>query len=370
VPHNQASSFHGHAVNPLDEHSYSMVYSGHSISDHSALENGETAHMHLTKATDVPNGSLPPADNTSNISRSFQSDSDAYIDREWRHPLVSYPNHYQNDDADPRFPVLTSSPTSFGSSINSPDNRSFNSPFDFDYIPDRQAFAPSMDLQSSTWGPTDSELDSQSFDCSSQAHLDPRRWFGFNKDKSSTKGLNPDAKEFSLFRKPPASIFTSASHARGLPSANTGAKANTVSGGGGYDALNPNGLGSMTSTATSSTNQSLLRAFAPSPAEREALQRALGGSTNTSFERLPSLSDVGSIPASPTNAHALPHAHIASHHHPGGRDLGSLLPAWLQALPRGRKVNFSPWDDEEPSPPSTAHVHDGAKAKEGTVRRS
>jgi hypothetical protein len=121
-----------------------------------------------------------------------------------------------------------------------------------------------------------------------------------------------------------------------------------------YDALNPNGLGSTTS---SSTSHSLLRAFAPSPAEREALQRALGGSTNASLERLPSLSDVGSIPASPTSAHAL----VPPQH--SGRDLGSLLPAWLQSLPRTRKVNFSPWDDEEP-------VNSKADLKESSGRRT
>jgi hypothetical protein len=75
------------------------------------------------------------------------------------------------------------------------------------------------------------------------------------------------------------------------------------------------------------------------------------------LERLPSLSDVGSIPASPTNAHAL----VPPQH--SGRDLGSLLPAWLQSLPRTKKVNFSPWDDEEP-------VNSKAQSKESSGRRT
>jgi len=130
--------------------------------------------------------------------------------------------------------------------------------------------------------------------------------------------LNPDAKEFSLSRKSSPGVI----------------------GGSPYDALNPNGLG--ISAMTASTSSSLLRAFAPLPEEREALQRALGGSTNTSFERLPSLSDVGSISSSPSHSHALlPH--------PPAQEMGKMIPSWLQALPRVRKVNFSPWDDEEPS---------------------
>jgi len=91
-------------------------------------------------------------------------------------------------------------------------------------------------------------------------------------------------------------------------------------------------------TSTSTSGSLLLRAFAPSPAEREALQRALGGA-NTSFERLPSLSDVESIPSSPSHIHALPHSHVNK----------LQLPGWLFTFPRGRKTQFSPWADEEPS---------------------
>ena len=109
-----------------------------------------------------------------------------------------------------------------------------------------------------------------------------------------------------------------------------------------FDALNPNGLGSVLVTPPS-TNQSFLRAFAPSPAEREVLQKALSSSTNASLERLPSLSAVGSLPSSPTGTHAngLPqHSHSL-------RDLSSFLPTWLKTFPRSGTVKFSPWEDED-----------------------
>jgi hypothetical protein len=109
-----------------------------------------------------------------------------------------------------------------------------------------------------------------------------------------------------------------------------------------FDALNPNGLGSVLVTPPS-TSQSFLRAFAPSPAEREVLQKALSSSTNASLERLPSLSAVGSLPSSPTSSHV----HGVSQHSHSLRDLGSFLPTWLKAFPRSGTVKFSPWDDED-----------------------
>lgn len=155
----------------------------------------------------------------------------------------------------------------------------------------------------------------------------PRRWFSTSAKDKQRKGLNPDAK---VFRLPRRQAPVTSEHTSAPPTAC-------------YDALNPNGL----MTSNSSTPSALLRAFAPSRAEREVLQRALGGSTNTSLERLPSLSDVGSIPSSPvhTNAEAQPVQAF------GGK--GAVLPAWLQSLPLIRKPNFSPWEDEEPDSVST-----------------
>lgn len=155
----------------------------------------------------------------------------------------------------------------------------------------------------------------------------PRRWFSTSAKEKQRKGLNPDAKVFRLPRR------------QALAASEATSAAPTAC----YDALNPNGL----MTSNSSTPSALLRAFAPSRAEREVLQRALGGSTNTSLERLPSLSDVGSIPSSPVHAHAEAQPVPAF----GGK--GAVLPAWLQSLPLIRKPNFSPWEDEEPVSVST-----------------
>lgn len=147
------------------------------------------------------------------------------------------------------------------------------------------------------------------------------------------KGLNPGAKAFSLPWK--------------LPSAPDALLNSTTT----FDALNPNGLVNNTLPSASSHSDSLLRAFAPSRAEREALQRALGGSTNSSFERLPSLSEVGSIPPSPSHAHASALSIDSSY---PSKDAAAVaksfhLPSWLTGLPNIRKSRFRPWDDEEPS---------------------
>ncbi|KAH9485317.1 hypothetical protein JR316_0002225 [Psilocybe cubensis] len=316
-----------------------LSYSGHPpympFNERPSPENIETPSVHVSKAKEIPIPFVVSMESATGVSKSFQSDSDSFIDKEWRASSTSsYPSHYQNDDFEPRFPVLTSSPVSLhGQSVNHQENSAYNSRYLSvqDYAQDQQ-FVQSMDMQS--WAPSDSELNT-SLDSlpehSPQAQMNQsvsRRWFGGLGSKTkSPKGLNPDAKEFNLFRKPIASPFTGI-----LPTHKS------------FDALNPNGLGTISSSSTSST---LLRAFAPSPAEREALQRALGGSTNTSFERLPSLSDVGSIPPSPTNGHTL--SLIPQR---PGKDFGSILPAWLQALPT-RKANFSPWDDEEPVLPGS-----------------
>ncbi|KAG1746153.1 hypothetical protein EDB19DRAFT_1690786, partial [Suillus lakei] len=160
----------------------------------------------------------------------------------------------------------------------------------------------------------------------------PRRWFSTSAKDKQRKGLNPDAK---VFRLPRRQALTTSEPTSAPPTAC-------------YDALNPNGL----MTSNSSTPSALLRAFAPSRAEREVLQRALGGSTNTSLERLPSLSDVGSIPSSPVHANAEAQPAPAF----GGK--GAVLPAWLQSLPLIRKPNFSPWEDEEPVSASTGRAQE------------
>jgi hypothetical protein len=187
-----------------------------------------------------------------------------------------------------------------------------------------------------------------------------RRWRGPDKERRSTvdgtesrRGLNPDAKVFSFSAKPlfgvPAApafnclnAFTSDSPVSGAIS----------SGGTGGSSDSPNRAATGGGTPGFFSGLAM-RAFAPSPAEREALQRALGGSTNTSFERLPSLSEVGSMPTSPALNHVP--AHPAASRNPPGMpwfDIG-LGPGagrnWLRELgasmPRPSNIKFSPWGD-------------------------
>ncbi|KAH6916292.1 hypothetical protein BKA70DRAFT_1093057 [Coprinopsis sp. MPI-PUGE-AT-0042] len=114
-----------------------------------------------------------------------------------------------------------------------------------------------------------------------------------------------------------------------------------------YDALNPSGLGISTTKSATSTTSSLARAFAPSRAEREALQRALGGSTNSSLECLPSSSNEGSIPTSLSHVHASPTISLPRVDSTADSTKWLHLPSWLPAFLPG-KSKFEPWDDDEP----------------------
>ncbi|EIN11630.1 hypothetical protein PUNSTDRAFT_124894 [Punctularia strigosozonata HHB-11173 SS5] len=189
----------------------------------------------------------------------------------------------------------------------------------------------------------------------------PRRWFSSStsstkdKDKEKPKrGLNPDAKVFSLARKKAPTIPLPGPHPATSGSAlgslhNASASLDT------FDRLNPSihaSTGTPADAGHSLWSTISMRAFAPSPAEREALQRALGGSTNTSLDRLPTLSDVpGSLPATP------PHVHAVAFPGPGpALDLGAFglstqpqRSSWLSnfGFMGSRKPKFSPWDDEE-----------------------
>jgi len=302
----------------FNENSYTLALNGHADNAHPTSEDSGIAHPYYNDDFVAP----AQADDDSMLSRSFQSDSDPYVEKDWRHN-TSYTNQYTDDSR------LTSPISLHGPSINNPGGSSedvhFSSSHDYGY----DHLQSPAQLQRSNWMRVNDNLDIQDPDYAFPIQAEKpasRTWFsGMGR---SSKGLNPDAKEFNIFR--PRNFLNQGRNS--LPTDTTAT----------FDALNPNGLGTG---APTSANRSLLRAFAPSPAEREALQRALGGSTNASFERLPSLSDVGSIPASPTAPHAVrPHLPPPS----PGHNLGSILPAWLQALPRTRKVNFSPWDDEEP----------------------
>ncbi|PPQ99737.1 hypothetical protein CVT24_009720, partial [Panaeolus cyanescens] len=140
-----------------------------------------------------------------------------------------------------------------------------------------------------------------------------------NTFERKTKGLNPDAKEFSLTAKPNTAKSLDLSLSP-------------------YDALNPNGPSPC--VLGSSTDQLLLQAFAPSPAERRALQMALHGSTSANFEKLPSLGTVGTISTAKSFL-GLPPLH---------EGIDGVIPEWLESFSRGlqpTKVKFSPWEDED-----------------------
>jgi len=290
----------------------------------------------------IPSALASSLDSPDRVSRSFQSESDVYMDKEWRgRTMSSYAPHnlvLPSDHQSSGFASQTTSPVSLHASGHEYDN----DPFEIRFMQTGREFGrrngpqdTALDNLRTVWvHHTNSDPNSkpEEGDTSNPVVMDklsPRRWFSTTSKDKAKKGLNPDAKVFTLARKSPPR--TSALTFGDAPSGNS-----TTT----YDALNPNGLGSQAVSTTTSANSSLLRAFAPSPAEREVLQRALGGSTNTSFERLPSLSDVGSIPSSPSHVHALP-AVIP-------QQMGKVLPSWLQSLPRFRKANFSPWEDEEP----------------------
>ncbi|KAF9461298.1 hypothetical protein BDZ94DRAFT_1167897, partial [Collybia nuda] len=291
----------------------------------------------------IPSNLITPVGNVDSVSRSFQSDSDVYMEKDWRGfntaPYMQQTVHRSNNFPS-GFDTVTTSPVSLhDSSVHDYELDPFEVRFmsSRDYRHEQQTrhhmtADDSMDSQRSSWlhrtnsdpNPNQHIVDfNQSNNSTVMEKASPRRWFSTMSKERPKRGLNPDAKVFNLARKTPPRKFA--------PGPGLNGSVHTIKASN-YDALNPNGLGPTAMPAPASANNSLLRAFAPSPAEREALQRALGGSTNTSFERLPSLSDVGSIPSSPSHVHARP-----------------VLPSWLQSLPRIRKPNFSPWDDEEPS---------------------
>ncbi|KAK7035521.1 hypothetical protein VNI00_011814 [Paramarasmius palmivorus] len=284
-----------------------------------------------TSSNLISSSLISSLDNVDGVSRSFQSDSDAFLDRDWREKGLN-----SNGDSILRQDngLLTTSPVTdehhdpFEVRVYTPQER------------DRYSL-PSRSVDLNTPGQphrnnSDPTSPGHEVESIAQSVEKPKRWLFSMKDKPK-KGLNPDAKVFNLFGKsqpvsPPQSSLTGSNNV--------------------YDALNPTGLGSNLMSSTTSDSSTLLRAFAPSPAEREALQRALGGSTNASLERLPSLSDVGgSIPPSPNHVHtqAVGITHTPQRDH-------AKIPSWLQSIPL-IKPNFSPWDDEEPVPSSKANVN-------------
>ncbi|KAG6820985.1 hypothetical protein H0H93_008614 [Arthromyces matolae] len=312
------------------------------FNDSEALQNGLSDVVSPTSQSLIPSGLITSLE-SAGLPWSFQSESDVILERaEQRN--TSYTQHSQFRYGDRRESgpgTLVSSPVSLNGSNNSTDRDPFAQVNDIDDGKNESTYLDesAMDLERASWFPrsrSDSHPDGRHVPTDIYKEppvpekVSPRWWFS-SKEKSK-KGLNPDAKVFSLTKK--QSIAPHGSFDK-ISSPNHS-----------FDALNPTGF---TSTIPGPSPSTFTRAFAPSPAEREALQRALGGSTNASFERLPSLSDVGSIPSSPSHVHALP-AIIPQH------AFAKILPAWLQSLPPRKATNFSPWADEEPEVSSCSSV--------------
>ncbi|KAJ7925232.1 hypothetical protein B0H13DRAFT_1975595 [Mycena leptocephala] len=306
------------------------------------------ALMSPTSQSLIPSGLISSLDSGDGSSRSFQSDSDAFMDKEWREARSQ---HLQASDSQtsPSFGPITVSPASLhGPSAND---------YERDPLEVRVLTSPPAREREYRMS-SESLMDMQRVPLVHRTHSDPtsgkedepapstvtdkavsRRWFTSNKEKPK-KGLNPDAKEFSLPRKAATTTVSPRQTA--------------------YDALNPNGMGSNM-MAPASANHSLLRAFAPSPAEREALHRALGGSTNTSLERLPSLSDMGSIPSSPSHVHAAPTAQRAIDN--------KGLPTWLSSLPASASRTLARGTMRSPQRWGTRTTRGATRAAHGQERR-
>ena len=257
-------------------------------------------------------------DHTDDASESFE-DTDPGTERNWYGNLDSCNRRHEGGYPSlsiPMFiPTLSDSDRSFEAQVQSYDGPDCASPakFNIEHTSWTQSLAVNLPAPYNIPG-TDC--------CHATNVLDQSQ---STRSSASTTSLNIN--EFGLFNNPSFDI-----------SSDTGnASVNST-----FDALNPNGLGSVLVTPPS-TSQSFLRAFAPSPAEREVLQKALSSSTNASLERLPSLSTVGSLPSSPISSHM----HGLPQHSHSLRDLSSFLPTWLKAFPRSGAVKFSPWEDED-----------------------
>ncbi|TRM69597.1 hypothetical protein BD626DRAFT_421913 [Schizophyllum amplum] len=269
----------------------------------------------------IPSGLISSIDNTDHFSRSFQSENDVIMDRAWRNRsherLASSPISLRTD---------TISEGSFDSF--DPFKIRFPSGLDRGSLLDGSMGA-TLSLQRTPSDPA-SATSSDKTDSFAKSDKAPSAFMrALSRGDKAKKGLNPDAKAFSFPGKAMASLLpprrtTQPTHAS-KPS---------------FDALNPNGMGSIPFVPSSDSEQ-LIRAFAPSAEEREALQRVLGGSTNTSLERLPSLSDV-----SP----------------PSATGLRRMLPSWLQSSPAAAppKPKFSPWGDEDDEGGNRVLIHDNA----------
>ena len=276
-------------------------------SQESSFSSVESEVVSTTFGSGLNHGFILSRGHSDDVSGSFGWDRDTGTEKNW--------GGYRSSSSIPTFiPTISDGDRSFETrfqSYDSPNYRSAN------FNAEHANWTESLDVNSPA-----------PYDISGTNYYHATNIIDQSQPTRSLPSTTLTVSEFGLFENP---CFEHSS--------DTGnASANSM-----FDALNPTGLGSALVTPSSSTSQSLLRAFAPSPAEREALQRALTGSTNASLERLPSLSAVGSLPPSPASSHirGLPqHSHSL-------RDLGSFFPTWFKAFPRSSTVKFSPWEEED-----------------------
>ncbi|KAE9411168.1 hypothetical protein BT96DRAFT_1011024 [Gymnopus androsaceus JB14] len=266
-----------------------------------------------TSSSLISSSLISSLDNVDGMSRSFQSESDVFLARDWREKNV----HGRHQSLQRSEDNITSTPTTVSPTVD----RLEHDPFEVRiFAPQHDRFGISKDipLRRNNSDPFAPGYPSGDLELATVDKTHNRRWFSLStKTKTKAKkGLNPDAKVFDITRTQAKQVVSTPMVTR-----------------------------RHTLVSSTTTDSNFLRAFAPSPAEREALQRALGGSsTNGSLERLPSL---GSLPPSPSHIHASTVGHSSPRYiEPAQRD-PAAIPSWLQSLPRIRKPNFSPWDDEE-----------------------
>ncbi|KAI0630227.1 hypothetical protein C8Q77DRAFT_1137071 [Trametes polyzona] len=342
------------------------------------------------------------------LPRSFQSEDDTVLDRDWRKnarfpppPPVESPKASRNGvGAYTTSPISLTCPSFEG--VDKEDPFEVRPPplrrrLTADLLDQRGSLPASRTISDPPLPPIGissvAQHQQQQDDIQDKTASAHRRWFS-QQDAAAAKerkGLNPEAKAFSLTntKKSFPSLYPAAqAQAHTLaPSPYDGfASSTSLSSLGSQLSSTPSSQLSlppslahhhhMPSAAGATSTDALdtvfssvsMRAFAPSPAEREALQRAFGGSANASLERLPTLSEVSSIPSlaslppSPSHTHAPATSGLPLGVGVGvgvGRGLGSqgkdagagrtLLPpglSWLQNFPL-RKPKFSPWEDEE-----------------------
>lgn len=279
------------------------------------------------------------------LSRSFQSETDTVLDRDWR-KLHPFPVQPVESTA-----VFSSSPTS----LNYPSFDAVDQEDPFEIRPpppplrhritsegwETERVHLGHDIIPHADGQPLGRARTHESDVSEKV-VGGRRWFSSSKEQKEKdkKGLNPEAKVFQIRKFPmfggapkPSSLDSALSHNSSIASS-----------------LSIPSLLAPPTTDTNSMFSALsMRAFAPSPEEREALTRAMG-SANTSLDRIPTLSDVviGKMPPSPNNGQAI----VAQHAPPSSlvdtttRSMLTPSFSWLHSLPRMKKPKFSPWEDE------------------------